>query len=35
MTAKTIDFGCTDAPLNEEQIKKAAAEGGDVVHIPP
>jgi phosphate transport system substrate-binding protein len=34
MTAKTVDFGCTDAPLNEEQLKKAKDTGGDVVHIP-
>jgi phosphate ABC transporter phosphate-binding protein len=34
MTAKTFDFGCTDAPMNEEQLKKAEATGGAVVHIP-
>jgi len=34
MTAKTIDFGCTDGPMNEEQLKKANAKGGEVVHIP-
>jgi phosphate ABC transporter phosphate-binding protein len=34
VTAKTIDFGCTDAPMNEEQLEKARKEGGDVVHIP-
>src|SRR5262249_49511160 len=34
MTAKTIDFGCTDAPMNEEQLKKAKETGGDVVHVP-
>jgi phosphate transport system substrate-binding protein len=34
MTAKTVDFGCTDAPLNEEQLKKANDTRGDVVHIP-
>lgn len=32
--AKTIDFGCTDAPMNEEQFEKARQNGGDVVHIP-
>ncbi len=34
MTAKTADFGCTDAPMNEEQLKKANEVGGDVVHLP-
>src|ERR1700686_4576946 len=34
MTAHTVDFGCTDGPMNEEQLKKAKEVGGDVVHIP-
>jgi phosphate ABC transporter phosphate-binding protein len=34
MTAKTVDFGCTDGPMNEEQLEKARAVAGDVVHIP-
>jgi phosphate transport system substrate-binding protein len=34
MTNKQIDFGCTDAPLNEEQLAKAKATGGEVIHIP-
>jgi phosphate transport system substrate-binding protein len=34
MTAKTADFGCSDAFLNEEQLKKAKDTNGDVVHIP-
>jgi len=34
MTAKTFDFGCTDAPMNDEQLKKAQETGGDVVHLP-
>src|SRR5438132_10620919 len=34
MTAKTFDFGCTDAPMNEEQLKKAQEVGGDIVHVP-
>jgi phosphate transport system substrate-binding protein len=34
MTAKTLDFGCTDAPMNDEQLAKARETGGDVVHIP-
>jgi phosphate transport system substrate-binding protein len=34
MTAGTYDFGCTDAPMSEEQLKEARGNGGDVVHIP-
>src|SRR5438874_2856917 len=34
MTAKTADFGSTDGPMNEEQLKKAREVGGEVVHIP-
>src|SRR5687768_17238069 len=34
MIVKTFDFGCTDAPLNEEQLQKARDTGGEVVHIP-
>jgi phosphate transport system substrate-binding protein len=34
MIEKTYDFGCSDAPMNEEQLKKAKENGGDVVHIP-
>jgi phosphate transport system substrate-binding protein len=34
MIVKTFDFGCSDAPMNEEQRAKARATGGDVVHIP-
>jgi phosphate transport system substrate-binding protein len=28
------DFGCTDAPMNEEQLAKAKSQGGEVLHIP-
>ncbi len=31
---KTLDFACSDAPLNEEQTEKARAAAGEVVHIP-
>ena len=31
LTNKTVDFGDSDAPLNEEQTKKT---GADVLHIP-
>jgi phosphate ABC transporter phosphate-binding protein len=34
MIAKTFDFGCSDAPMTDAQIKKAKDTGGDVVHIP-
>jgi phosphate transport system substrate-binding protein len=34
MTAKTFDFGCTDGPMNEEQLQAAKKVGGDVVHVP-
>jgi phosphate transport system substrate-binding protein len=28
------DFGCTDAPMNEQQLQKARSQGGEVLHIP-
>jgi phosphate transport system substrate-binding protein len=31
---KTVDFGCSDAPLNEQQEAQAHEAGGEVVHIP-
>ena len=34
MTAKTLELGCTDGPMNEEQLQKAREVGGEVVHIP-
>ncbi len=34
MTKKTIDFGCTDAPMNKDQLANANKAGGDVFHIP-
>jgi phosphate transport system substrate-binding protein len=34
MTAKTADFGCTDGPMNDEQLEKAMEVGGPVIHIP-
>lgn len=34
MTVGTIDFGCTDAPMNAEQIEKARQIGGPVLHVP-
>jgi phosphate transport system substrate-binding protein len=34
MTARTVDFGCTDSPLNDEQLKKCEEMGGKAVHVP-
>jgi phosphate ABC transporter phosphate-binding protein len=34
MTTQEFDFGCSDAPLNEEQTEKARSSGGEVVHVP-
>jgi phosphate transport system substrate-binding protein len=34
MTAKTLDFGCSDGPMNDEQLKKAQETGGPVLHVP-
>jgi phosphate ABC transporter phosphate-binding protein len=31
---KRGDFGCTDAPLTDEELAKARAAGGKVVHVP-
>ena len=34
MTAQTVEFGCSDGPMNDEQLNKAKNVKGDVVHIP-
>ena len=34
MTARTIDFGCSDAPMKKNQLAAATEKGGDVFHIP-
>jgi phosphate transport system substrate-binding protein len=34
LTAKTIDFGCTDAPMSRKEYEAAKESGGDVLHIP-
>ncbi len=34
LTAKTIDFGCTDAPMSKKELAAAKDAGGDVLHIP-
>jgi phosphate ABC transporter phosphate-binding protein len=34
MISRKIDFGCTDAPMTDEQLEKAEAAGGKVLHLP-
>ena len=34
VTSKSIEFGCSDAPMNKKEIDAAKAAGGDVVHVP-
>jgi phosphate transport system substrate-binding protein len=34
MTDKSVDFGATDAPMNDKQLDKARKAGGEVIHIP-
>jgi phosphate ABC transporter phosphate-binding protein len=34
LTAKTIDFGCTDAPMSRKELASATESGGSVLHIP-
>jgi phosphate transport system substrate-binding protein len=34
MTERANDFGCGDAYMKDEEIKKAQAEGGEVIHVP-
>jgi phosphate transport system substrate-binding protein len=34
MITRKIDFGCTDAPMTDEQLSKARAAGGEVLHLP-
>ncbi len=33
-TAGTVDFGATDAPMKDDELKAAEAKGGTVIHIP-
>jgi phosphate transport system substrate-binding protein len=33
-TERRVDFGATDVPLNREELAKAEAAGGAVIHIP-
>ncbi|NDC38429.1 MAG: phosphate ABC transporter substrate-binding protein PstS [Proteobacteria bacterium] len=34
MLGGTFDFGCTDAPMNAEQLAKADSKNGEVLHVP-
>lgn len=34
MIARTLDFGCSDVPLNDEQLEAVSAAGGEAVHVP-
>ncbi|MGL4554203.1 MAG: phosphate ABC transporter substrate-binding protein PstS [Gemmataceae bacterium] len=34
MTGQEVDFGCSDAPLSDEQLESCRAAGGDVIHVP-
>jgi phosphate transport system substrate-binding protein len=34
MTGQEVDFGCSDSPLNDNQLAKAKAKNGDVIHVP-
>jgi phosphate transport system substrate-binding protein len=33
-TARTVDFGASDVPMNAEEVKRAEAAGGAVVQLP-
>ena len=34
MTDKEVDFGCSDAPFNDEQIATCGEKNGEVLHLP-
>ena len=34
VTSRTLDFGCSDAPMNAKEVAAAKEKGGEVVHIP-
>ena len=34
VTNKTLDFACSDAPMNAKEVKAAKDSGGEVVHVP-
>lgn len=34
VTSRTIEFGCTDAPMGTKEVDAAKAAGGEVIHVP-
>ena len=34
LTAKTVDFGASDVPMNAEEVKRAEGSGGPVIQFP-
>lgn len=34
MIAGTINFGCSDAPISDSNLKKAKEKGGEIIHVP-
>jgi phosphate transport system substrate-binding protein len=34
MTDRSVDFGCSDDPMSDEEVREAAEVGGPVVHVP-
>jgi phosphate transport system substrate-binding protein len=34
VTSRTLDFGCSDAPMSAKEVAAAKEAGGEVVHIP-
>ena len=34
VTEKSLDFGCSDAPMKKDQVAAAASKGGEMVHVP-
>ncbi len=34
LISKKVDFGCTDAPMTDDELARAHAAGGEVLHIP-
>jgi len=34
MTDRSLDFGCTDAPMTDAELQAASQQGGPVAHVP-
>lgn len=34
VTSKTLEFGCSDAPMSAKEVEAAKAAGGEVIHVP-